>query len=129
MQGTNPAGSVSRMPVLFQVQNRGDVGAEIVRHLAPITTGILIKAFPIQGRIHRFSDRFAYISCDLTIGAEKQRSSFRRGEIAYMTKNSSICIFLKDTDGLSMNPIGVVKSNLELLEGIKLGEVMTINRI
>ena len=37
------------------------------------------------------------------IGAEKQQTRFKRGDIAYMTSNGSLCIFIKDSIVTPMN--------------------------
>jgi hypothetical protein len=74
-------------------------------------------------------ETLVYIETGLSIGAEKQRSRFKRGEMAFLTSNSSVCIFIKDSPAISsMNPIGMVRSNLELLESIHTGDVMILGR-
>ena len=65
----------------------------------------------------------------LVIGAEKQKTHFKRGDIAYMTSNSSICIFTKDSVVTPMNHIGIVKSNLEIIESTQSGDVMTLKKM
>jgi hypothetical protein len=62
------------------------------------------------------------------LGSEKQRTFFSRGDIGFMTSNSSLSFFIKDSIGIPMNPIGKVKSGLELLEIIRPGETMTLKK-
>lgn len=84
----------------------------------------------MKDRIHKLRENLVYIETGLTIGAEKQRSRFRRGEMAYLTSNGSLCIFVKDSASISaMNPIGVVRSNLHLVETAQTGDVMTLRHI
>jgi hypothetical protein len=46
-----------------------------------------------------------------------------------MTSNSSICIFTKDSVVTPMNHIGMVKSNLELIESTQSGDFMILKRM
>jgi uncharacterized protein len=100
--------------------------AELVRHLAPLTTGAILKSLPLQDRVHRYADNFVYIETRLMIGAEKQKTQFHRGDIAYLTSNSSICVFVQDAKVQPMNSIGIVTSNLEIIESSRPGDVMIV---
>jgi hypothetical protein len=62
----------------------------------------------------------------LIIGAEKQKTQFKRGDMAYMTSNGSICIFIKDSSVMPMNAIGIVKSNLEIIQYTETGDIMIL---
>lgn len=122
------AGSVSRLRLEIQVSNRGSAFCEVVRHLAPITSGTILKSLPLKDRVHRFREDFAYVETGLVIGAEKQRSRFKRGDIAFMISNGSVCIFIKDAAVQPMNPIGTVLSGLEFVEASMPGDVITIRK-
>jgi hypothetical protein len=90
---------------------------------------MILNCLPLQDRIHKFSDSIIYIETRLVIGAEKQKTQFKRGDIAYMTSNSSICIFTKDSVMTPMNPIGIVKSNLEIFESTQSGDIMILKKM
>jgi hypothetical protein len=75
------------------------------------------------------SDSIRYIETGLIIGAEKQKTQFKRGDIAYRTSNSSICIFIKDSVVTPMNHIGIVKSNLEMIESSRSGDSMILKKM
>lgn len=120
--------SVSRFSLSLEISNRGSAQCEIIRHLSPLTVGTILKNLPLQDRVHKYADKLIYIETGLTIGAEKQRTQFKRGDIAYMTSNSSICIFIKDSSYMPMNPIGIVKSNIELMESTDIGDIMVLKR-
>lgn len=110
--------------------NKGIAQCEVIRHICPITIKIILNALPLTDRIHKLGSTLIYIQTGLTIGSEKQRSRFKRYEMAYITSNSSICVFLKDSAAISpMNPIGIIKSNLDLLESAQTGDVMIVRRI
>ena len=78
-------GSISRIPVTLEVTNKGFAECEMIRHLSPVSVGIILKRLPLQDRIHKFTDKLVYIETGLAIGAEKQKTRFKRGDIAYMT--------------------------------------------
>ena len=120
-------GSISRLPVTLEITNKGFAECEMIRHLSPVSVGIILKRLPLQDRIHKFGDKLVYIETGLAIGAEKQKTRFKRGDIAYMTSNGSICVFIKDSSVIPMNPIGVVKSNLEIIEDTRAGDIMILS--
>jgi len=121
--------TVSRIPLILEISNKGVVECEIIRHLCPITTKLILNGLPLKDRIHKLQGALVYMETGLIIGAEKQRSRFRRGEMAYLTANGSVCIFVKDCPAIStMNPIGVVTSNLRILESAQTGDVIILRR-
>lgn len=120
-------GSISRLPVTLEITSKGLAECEMIRHLSPVSVGMILKRLPLQDRIHKFADKLVYIETGLTIGAEKQKTRFKRGDMAYMTSNGSICIFIKDSSVIPMNPIGVVKSNLEIIEDTRAGDIMILS--
>jgi uncharacterized protein len=118
--------SVSRMRIAIDIQNKGSATVELVRHLAPLTVGAILRSLPVQDRVHRYADKFVYVVTRLMIGAEKQKTQFYRGDIAYLTSNSSICVFMQDSSVQPMNPLGTVISNLEVIESSLPGDVMIV---
>lgn len=121
-------GSVSRVKVILEISNKGFAQGEIVRHSSPLTAAEVLKSLPVQRRAHKFENRFVYIETELALGREKQKTRFKRGEIAYMTFHGSICIFLNDTLSAAMNPLGFVISTLDLLETIAPGDLLSIRQ-
>ncbi|HZA70619.1 MAG TPA: cyclophilin-like fold protein [Nitrososphaeraceae archaeon] len=129
MDNQHTVSSVSRIPVIIQISNKGMAACEMIRHLSPLCVRIILNSLPIQDRIHKISESITYIETKLAIGAEKQKTHFKRGDIAYMTSNSSICIFTKDSVVTPMNHIGIIKSNLEIIEATQSGDVMTLKKM
>jgi uncharacterized protein len=121
-------GSVSKVKVTLEIPGRGFAQGEIVRHSSPLTSAAVLKSLPMQRRATKFKDRFAYIETELILGREKQRTNFKRGELAFLTFHGTICVFLNDTVSTPMNPLGLVTTNLELLEMLAPGDLLTIRR-
>jgi len=127
---TGPApASVSRVKIEISVRGKGTATAELARHLSPLTCSALLKALPIEGRIHRFADMFVYAETSIVVGTEKQRNSFRRGDIGFMPSNGGICFIVKDGSTPRLNPIGQVTSNLSALESVQPGDIAEITRL
>lgn len=123
------AGSVSRTRLMLELKGKGVCECELARHLAPLTVGTLLRVLPVEGRAHYFEDKFVYFETGLTIGTEKQRSDFKRGDMAFMISNGSVCIFVKDASAsTNMNPIGRVITNLELIESSAPGDVLLLRK-
>ena len=125
MTWSNP-NSVSRIRVVLESREKGKIMLELVRHLSPITFSKFLKVIPISGRMHFLDRKLGYVETGLTIGAEKQKSIFHRGDLGFMISNGSICIVLQDTKGLSMNPIGHCIEDPLMLESIESGEIIFI---
>lgn len=125
MTWSNP-NSVSRIQVVLESREKGKIMLEFVRHISPITFSKIIKAMPISGRLHFLDHKLGYVESGLTVGAEKQKSTFQRGDLGFMISNGSICIVLQDTKGLSMNHIGHCIDDPLLLESMESGEIIFI---
>lgn len=123
-----PAGSVSRQKLELEVANKGSALAELVRHLAPLTCNAILKGLPMQDRMHRYADKFVYIETGLVIGAEKQRTQFKKGDVAFLTSNGSICVFVQDATVQPMNPVGKIADNIGVIESSQPGDVMIVKK-
>ena len=123
-----PVGSISRFKLEIEIASKGSTTAEMVRHLAPLTSMVILKSLPLQNRVHRYADKFIYIETGLVIGAEKQMTQFHRGDIAFLTTNGSICVFVQDANVQPMNPIGVIAGNIKVLESCQPGDAMVVKK-
>ena len=123
------AGSVSRSRVMIEVAGKGSAPAELVRHLAPLTCNALLKSLPLQDRVHRYADKFVYIETGLVIGAEKQRTQFKKGDVAFMVSNGSICVFVQDAAVQPMNPLGKITENVDAVGSSQPGDILVVKKI
>ena len=74
-------------------------------------------------------DSFVYIETKITVGGERQRSQFKKGDVSFMTSTGSICFFLNDADSTkAMTPIGTITSNVDALGNVKSGDVFVITQ-
>lgn len=120
--------SVSRITLTLELVNKGSIVCEMIRHLAPVTVSKIIKGLPIQDRIHRFKDQFVYIETGLEIGAEKQTSRFKPGDVGFMTSNGALCFFLQESTVSPMSRVGILKNNITLIGSVKPGDVLILKK-
>lgn len=130
MSKINQFSTVSRIPIKIIIEKKEILDGQLIRHLSPLTISHLLKQLPISGGIHYNNDNFCYIRTQLSIGPEKQKKAFSKGDITLMTSTGSICFILKEISSMSypMNHIGKISSllNLELLSNLKPIDAITI---
>jgi hypothetical protein len=131
MTNINQFPSVSRIPIKILIDEKEILDAQLIRHFSPLTISQLLKQLPIIGSIHYNNDNFCYLKTQLTIGAEKQKKAFSKGDITLMTSTGSICFILKETSvSYTMNHIGKIStlSNIEFLKNLKPTNIITIKQ-
>ena len=123
------AGSVSRLEIVVEIKGKSQLKCDLKRHLAPVTVGNIIRSLPLEGNVHMMNNSFVYIETKINVGGERQRKEFKKGEMAFMTANGSICFFLNDTESpKTLSPIGKITSNVEALNDVKSGDVFLITQ-
>lgn len=123
------AGSVSRLEIVVEIKGKSQLKCDLKRHLAPVTVGNIIRSLPLEGNAHIMNNSFAYMETKLNVGGERQRKEFKKGDVAFMTANGSVCFFLNNTESSkTMTPIGTITSNIEALNDVKPGDVFLITQ-
>jgi len=123
------AGSVSSIIAILKIKGKSELNFELKRHLAPKTVGSLIRSMPLDGNAHMMGNSFAYMETQINTGGEKLRTQFKKGDVAFMATNGSICFFLNDLEfSKSMTLIGKITSNIDALDEIKPGDIFSITQ-
>ena len=118
--------SVSKIKLILEIRDNGKLECELKRHLSPRTVGIITRALPINGNAHLMSSSIAYLESAVESGIERQRKEFKKGDIAFLPNNGSICFFFEDTvTTKAMSPLGKIISNVDALKTIKSGDVFS----
>jgi hypothetical protein len=118
------------MVMEMTADGKGKISARVFKHLAPVTLTRIQQSLPIGGRVNFFEKNFLYILTDIVAGEEKARFEFKRGSVAFMPAGSTICIFLKDTRSYKpMNLFGEMGKGIEILDSLKRGDSLRIERI
>jgi hypothetical protein len=120
--------SVSRLTAKLEIQGTGTIEYEFVRHLAPLTINRVFSAMPITDTVHFYDSKFAYINTRLQVGGEKPRTSFKPGDIAFLASSASICFFLQECKVSPMNLMGTAKSNIDIFNRCKVGNILTLKK-
>lgn len=120
---------VSKVKIRFIIEGLGEAEGELVRHLAPRTVDLIVKALPIEGRAAIWKEE-VYFEIPIRMGEEKPRSSVEKGTIAFWPVGSALCIFHGNSQPYSpVNVVGRITTNLELFGKIKSGTKIRVERL
>ncbi len=119
--------SVSKIKFILEIRGKAKLDGELKRHLSPRTVGIISRKFPIEGNAHLLTNGIVYVESLIESGIERQRKEFKKGDIAFLPNNGSICFFYEDTISTkAMSPLGKITSNIDTLKDVKSGDVFSL---
>jgi len=122
-------GTVSKIDVILEVNGRERIKCQLKRHLSPITVGLITRMLPLEGNVHQMGRSIMYFETGINSGIERKRTDFKKGDIAFLPTEGSICFYMDDiSDGKSMTIIGKIIDNIEKLSGIKSSDVLSLSR-
>jgi len=123
------SGTVSKIDVILEVNGRERIKCQLKRHLSPMTVGLITRMLPLEGNVHQMGRSIMYFETGINSGIERKRTDFKKGDIAFLPTEGSICFYMDDiSDGKSMTIIGKIIDNIEKLSGIKSGDVLSLSR-
>ena len=118
--------SVSKIKVILEIRGKAKLNCELKRHLSPRTVGIISRSLPLEGNAHLLTSNIAYFETSINSGIDRPRKEFKKGDIAFLPANGSICFFSNDvSSSKTMTPIGKILSDVSLLHEIKSGDVFS----
>ncbi len=121
------SGSVSKIKLILEIRDKEKLHCELKRHLSPRTVGIIIRALPLEGNAHFLGKNIVYLETSIESGLDRPRREFKKGDIAFMPANGSLCFFLDNKDEVkTMTPIGKINSQIDSLKNIKSGDVLAL---
>ena len=119
--------SVSTIKVILEIRGKAKLNCELKRHLSPRTVGIISRSLPLEGNAHHFSAGMTYLETSIGSGIDRPRKEFKKGDIAFLPANGSICFFSENTSSSkTMTPIGKFLSDVSALNNIKSGDVFAL---
>ena len=122
------AGSVSGSQIIIEIKGKSTLTCELKRHLSPKTVGLIIRSLPLEGNAHFLGQNIVYFETLINSGVERQRTEFKKGDIAFSPAGGSICFFLSDVVlSKSMTPIGKITSDTDMLKVVKSGDVFSLS--
>ena len=123
-------GTVSKIDVILEVNGRERIKCQLKRHLSPITVGLITRMLPLEGNMHRMGRSIMYFETGINSGIERKRTDFKKGDIAFLPTEGSICFYMDDiSDGKPMTIIGKIIDDIEKLNGIKSSDILSLSRI
>ena len=122
------SGTVSRFDVILKINNDVNIPCQLKRHLSPITVGLIMRMLPLSGNAHQMGKSIVYFETNLNSGIERKKTDFRRGDIAFLPAEGSVCFYIDDVyDGKPMTPIGRT-NEIEKLNVVKSSDILSLTR-
>jgi len=119
--------SVSNIKLILEIRGKAKLNCELKRHLSPRTVGIISRSLPLEGNAHQFTNSISYFETSIDSGIDRSRKEFKKGDIAFLPANGSICFFSEDASlSKTMTPIGKIISDIAVLAEIKSGDVFSL---
>ena len=119
--------SVSVVNLILEINGKSKLFCQLKRHLSPKTVGLISRSLPIQSNVHKMGNSVIYIQTTIDSGIERQRSEFKKGDIAFMPYEGSICFFFADSSNVkSMSLIGKIVDNVDILKEIKSSDIISL---
>ena len=119
--------SVSVVNLILEINGKSKLFCQLKRHLSPKTVGLISRSLPIQSNAHRMGNSVIYIETTIDSGIERQKSEFKKGDIAFMPYEGSICFFFADSSNVkSMSLIGKIVDNVDILKEIKSSDIISL---
>ena len=122
-------GTVSKIDVILEVNGRERIKCQLKRHLSPITVGLITRMLPLEGNMHQIGRSIMYFETGINSGIERKRTDFKKGDIAFLPTEGSICFYMDDiSDGKPMTIIGKIVDDIDKLKGVKSSDVLSLSR-
>jgi len=123
------SGTVSKIDVILEVNGNERIKCQLKRHLSPITVGLITRMLPLEGNVHQMGRSIIYFETRINSGIERKRVDFKKGDIAFLPTEGSICFYMDDiSDGKPMTIIGKIIDDIEKLNGIKSSDILSLSR-
>ena len=120
--------TVSRFDLVLKINDGENIPCQLKRHLSPVTVGLLLRMIPLSGNAHRMGKSIVYFETRINSGIERKKTDFKMGDIAFLPTEGCLCFYINDVyDGKPMTPIGKI-NEIEKLNLIKPGDVLSLSR-
>ena len=122
-------GTVSKIDVILEVNGRERIKCQLKRHLSPMTVGLITRMLPLEGNVHQMGRSIMYFETGINSGIERKRTDFKKGDIAFLPTEGSICFYMDDiSDGKPMSIIGKIIDGIDKLSETKSSDILSLSR-
>ena len=119
--------SVSAVNLILEINGDSKLICQLKRHLSPKTVGLISRSLPMQSNAHKMGNSIIYIETTIDSGIERPRTEFKKGDIAFMPYEGSICFFFADSSNVkSMSLIGKIVGDIDILKEIKSSDIISL---
>jgi len=123
------SGTVSKIDVILEVNGRERIKCQLKRHLSPMTVGLITRMLPLEGNVHQMGRSIIYFETGINSGIERKRTDFKKGDIAFLPTEGSICFYMDDiSDGKPMTIIGKIIDGIDKLSETKSSDILSLSR-
>ena len=121
--------TVSKVDVTLEINGNAKISCQLKRHLSPITVGLITRMLPLKGNAHQMGQSVVYFETKINSGVERKRTDFKKGDIAFLPTEGSICFYMDDVfGGKPMAIVGKITGNIEKLRSVKSSDVLSLCR-
>ena len=123
------SGTVSRIDISLGINDKTRITCQLKRHLSPLTVGLITRMLQLNGNAHYLGKSIVYFETKINSGIERKRTDFKKGDIAFLPIEGSICFYLNDVfDGKPMTIIGKILGDIEQLNEVKTSDILSVSR-
>ena len=123
------SGTVSKIDLILEINGNEKIRCQLKRHLSPMTVGLITRMLPLEGNAHQMGRSIMYFETGINTGIERKRIDFKKGDIAFLPTEGSICFYMNDiSNGKPMAIIGKITDGVDKLSGIKSSDVLSLSR-
>ena len=123
------SGTVSKVDATLEINGNTKISCQLKRHLSPITVGLITRMLPLKGNAHQMDQSVVYFETEINSGVERKRTDFKKGDIAFLPIEGSICFYLDDVfAGKQMAIIGKMMDDVNKLKTVKPNDVLSLSR-
>ena len=121
--------TVSKINITLKINEQIRIPCQLKRHLSPITVGLITRMLPLTGNVHLMNQSVVYFETKINSGIERKRTDFKKGDIAFLPTEGSICFYMDDViGGKLMTIVGKITGDIKKLKAIKSSDVLSLSR-
>ena len=121
--------TVSRIDLILEINGTERIQCQLKRHLSPMTVGLITRMLPLKGNVHHMGQSVVYFETRINSGIERKRTDFKKGDIAFLPTEGSICFYMDDVIGEKpMTIVGKITGDVKKLKTIKASDVLSLSR-
>jgi len=123
------SGTVSKVDATLEINGNVKISCQLKRHLSPITVGLITRMLPLKGNAHQIGQSIVYFETKINSGVERKRTDFKKGDIAFLPTEGSICFYLVDVFAVKqMTVIVNMIVGVDKLKTVKPSDILLLSR-